>query len=745
MSGSARRIVAVGALFWAAALTVVGALVHTMLIQHPFWLERSYRNRWAFRDVPTRRGSICDRQGQVLVEDQPRFALDLDYDAFRRGHPAGGAIAAAAMLWPGAFSHQKPADVVAAGLRLLDLPVAELHADQSSRVRARDLRFYVTTLAAALSGRNRREVVRAVLAAVEAKSQASTVAVLGLSRDDLGRELGKHAARVHELAAGLRGDGLVVDLGALLDAQLARHLAQEGRPLATRSLTVRLLFEVAAAIACQQEAWSGFLLRPAVTRAPTPMVAVLPSLPSLLGQVSGAGAGDDDARRVHALAEDVVAQAQLSQVLPDDLELPDEAVDRLTQRAQNFLRQRVMLGGRFGRSGVEAAMELALAGQPGLRFVERDVRAREQLLYHTLDVNPGHDVRVTIDARMQEVLERGLDAYVRGLDVAMAVIDAATGDILAMGGRPMQITGQDGELVERAVSPAVSWRNAGHLGSLVKPFVLLEQLAAERSGAPHKPMAEFGRCEHNYKQIPGTGRWLACDEYHGDDGRDPALAIAKSCNVFFFQAAEGLGIDGLRRAYTRAGWIDLVGEGDAVPFQRAVVGVSGFSRPRVEPQGHALQHVGIGYGVKANVLSVARAYAALATGHLPTLGLIAGEARPSVDLAIPPADLALVQDGLRRCVTAGTARAVEGLAELGVSGKTGTAEVNEQDQNNAWFAGFVRAPNGRPTLAFAVVAYTVDEHGKESAGVVADFLRGLIEHQDGASLRRRWLEGVEDR
>jgi cell division protein FtsI/penicillin-binding protein 2 len=742
MSPSTRRIVVVGAVLLLAGAGVVGSLVHTMLVRHAVWLERSYRNRWAFRDVPTRRGSICDRDGVPLLEDQPRFALDLDYDAFRRGHPVGNLVAAATTLWPGEVSHRAPDAILAAAQRLLALPAHALHAQATSRTTARDLRFYVVALAASCSGRKARDLARDLLAAVQARSAQTLDVALRVARAELCAAVAARAARLRALSEILRADGAAFDLCELLDKQLGQHIASGGRAIASRTLARRLPFEAAAELACVQEQWRGFLLRPAVTRAPAELVAGLPSLPAVLGQVSAADALGDDAR-VEQLAEAVVAAAQLPQALPDDLELPDEAVARLSDRAQDYVRSRVLLGGRFGRSGVEAAMEAVLAGQPGLRFVERDRKAREQLLVHTLDVNPGSDVRVTIDVRLQQVLERVLDAHTRGLDVAMAVIDAKSGDVLAVGGRPLQVPGPEGKLVPRATSPAVSWRNAGYIGSLAKPFVLLEQLAAERAGSA-QAHADFVPCARDYKPIPGTRRRLQCDEYHGDDGRDPALAVAKSCNVFFFQAAEGLGLDGLRRAYARAGFVDAAGEGDAVPFQRAVPGLSGFARPRLESQGHTLQHVGIGYGVKANVLSVARAYAGLATGRLPTLGVIAGAPRPAVALAIPDADLALVHDGLRRCVTQGTARLVAGLAEFGVHGKTGTAEVNERDENNAWFAGFVLSPHG-PTLAFAAVAYTVDDHGKESARMIADFLLGLRTHPDGAALRRRWLEGSEER
>ena len=97
-----------------------------------------------------------------------------------------------------------------------------------------------------------------------------------------------------------------------------------------------------------------------------------------------------------------------------------------------------------------------------------------------------------------------------------------------------------------------------------------------------------------------------------------------------------------------------------------------------------------------------------------------------------------MREGLRRCVTEGAARDVRGLHNYHVFGKTGTAEVNSKDENNAWFAGYVAADPARPTLAFAAVAYTVEDHGKESAQMVLSFLRQLDATGD-EELRARYL------
>ena len=93
MTGSSRRIVVVAVFATLATAVVLAGLLRLMVEEHDLWLERSYRNRWSFRDVPTRRGSIYDRTGQRLVHDVPRYALELNYRAFRRLDPIGAASA----------------------------------------------------------------------------------------------------------------------------------------------------------------------------------------------------------------------------------------------------------------------------------------------------------------------------------------------------------------------------------------------------------------------------------------------------------------------------------------------------------------------------------------------------------------------------------------------------------------------------------------------------------------------------
>ena len=159
--------------------------------------------------------------------------------------------------------------------------------------------------------------------------------------------------------------------------------------------------------------------------------------------------------------------------------------------------------------------------------------------------------------------------------------------------------------------------------------------------------------------------------------------------------------------------------------QQSIQGL--WLRNRVKKANRIPQRWAIGYGIQANVLSMARGYAGLATGKLPQLSFVCGQNRPApVDLGLHPDDLQVMRDGLEHCVREGTADREQALQEFGVLAKTGTATVGEPDSkiNNAWLAGYLTRE--RPTLAFAAVVYRVEGYGASQAGpLVTAFLQML--------------------
>jgi len=62
--------------------------------------------------------------------------------------------------------------------------------------------------------------------------------------------------------------------------------------------------------------------------------------------------------------------------------------------------------------------------------------------------------------------------------------------------------------------------------------------------------------------------------------------------------------------------------------------------------------------------------------------------------------LKTVREGLRQAVTAGSASALQSLV-VPAAGKTGTAQIGEEDKTHAWFTGF--APYDSPEIVITVI------------------------------------------
>ncbi len=94
-----------------------------------------------------------------------------------------------------------------------------------------------------------------------------------------------------------------------------------------------------------------------------------------------------------------------------------------------------------GIQGVEASMDQYLRGQDGYRYIERDARGREIVLYRGTEAAPRDGCRVylTIDMGLQTIVENELDAAMRELRPEKATIilmRPQTGEILALANRP---------------------------------------------------------------------------------------------------------------------------------------------------------------------------------------------------------------------------------------------------------------------------------------------------------------------
>jgi cell division protein FtsI/penicillin-binding protein 2 len=793
MNSTASRIGALGSVFGIGFLCVLGHLWFVMVQDREVWARRSHENRWSFRAVPSQRGQLLDRHGRVLASDAPTMQLALHYQRFRLRHPVGAAVHGA-IVWAGqqpgragtSYDYGTGALGPEAAVRdLLAMPAGLLRPRALPKPVTAELQTTVTTVLAQLSGLSRAKVFAAVREAARSNPGQRVGDVLERPRAWLLDTFDQRVRELRELDAELRAQhrqrlaaaGIVDEdppglLGTLERMRLAsladEHVTwqengetRQGSALETVRTTFaeHVPFPIAARLRIAADRHAGFEVEPSVARETA--VAEGSALRALLGKVALLDRALPDTGWLLQHFGSELPSEWLDDFVPEGIadgdggraSWQDDASDRYLRE----LRRRE----RRGTSGLEAAFDEPLSGRLGMRFIETDSKRREHRLWGNLQVEAGRDVRVTLDLQLQrfaeQASERAFETFRQGhaeparqkkVEAALAVIDARTGDILAYGGAPIVSP-------KAADVPGVVWVGNGAIGSVVKPMVLIEQLQAEALGRPHRPLASLQGCN---KVFHYGGTTIECGHAHWDAGRDPVQALAASCNLFYFQVGVGLGDDGLARALRRFGLMAPAPDGGDPFGDRWQPSVRGLAvaaptvdAPRTDADGRVrpgelLPRRAIGYGIQCSPLHLARAYAVFATGALPRLRMLAGEPVAAVPFADVAAEIEVVRDGLRACVTRGTADGLPLLQELAVLGKTGTAEVSERDDNNAWFAGFLPGPSSDGVqLCFCAVVYFVADqvHGGDAAGqVVVDFLEQV---RADPELARRYLPAGDGR
>ena len=440
---------------------------------------------------------------------------------------------------------------------------------------------------------------------------------------------------------------------------------------------------------------------------------------------------------------------------PDDGDLERVEFERYSTELLAWAFNKGILSLRKGEHGLERALDSILSGRGGLRSKVSDRRGREVGMPHMNEAQPGKDVQVTLDWELQTLAEQHLEKMARILRIgvyddetrhnasaALTIIDAKTGDVLCMASYPRAVqTEKEGQETR---SPL--WLNrcadtpyrVGLIGSTIKPFMAVEAMTRFAD-----PVSLVEECRgHNYQRGSG-GRFsyqnrsfsVSCHAHLTvTSAQGMENALQESCNAFFCQIGRLLGREGIQAGLHRFGLATLPGE-DPDP----VLGLP-MLRPGFSKGFWPIDRLGIGYGVKAAPLEIARAYAGLGTGRLPRLRIVeridgVSLAPTSESLGIEPRILGRVRTGLERVVTRGTARGHAWLSRARVSGKTGTAIVwvpgppgaHDAKRYRAWFSGWY--PRSQAAYAFSCAIFEAHGGGgKAAARCMDEFLATLDQH-----------------
>jgi penicillin-binding protein 2 len=411
----------------------------------------------------------------------------------------------------------------------------------------------------------------------------------------------------------------------------------------------------------------------------------------------------------------------------------------------------------IGRAGIEATFEDELRGTYGIELMERDAQGRPIKTIRTVrDAEPGKNLMLTIDARMQRIATDSLRWGMRaaGLEQGVTVVmNPQTGEILAM----VSLPAYDNNKFAGGISaddysvylndPAKPLRNHA-IADIFPPgstFKLVTGLAALEEGVT---TASQSWPTYGCYQIPGAphGQCLFDWNHAGFGPLSMIDAYAVSSDTFFYQMAVALGVDALGAWANRLGF----GERSGIRLPGEAAGIVA-SREWARSQGREdvytgeLAQAGIGQNVIAvTPLQLLNAYAAMANGgSLMQPMIVRGETdaqgklikkyKPRIirRLGASYANLQTMRIGAREVITTGHAYNIRDLDLRGaLSGKTGTAEFGTPGKNgvlpfHSWFVAYLPSRPGATDADLAVVtfSYSAVVPGNVSLEVVKYFLQ----------------------
>lgn len=403
---------------------------------------------------------------------------------------------------------------------------------------------------------------------------------------------------------------------------------------------------------------------------------------------------------------------------------------------------------RIGKNGIEALYEDRLRGVAGTRQMEVNVLGSPVRELEKHEPDPGEELMLTIDSRLQEFVVERLGEE----SGAVVVMNIHTGEVLALASVPAF----DPNEFSKGITTTY-WKE---LNANKKVPLLNKAIAGQYPpGSTFKMMTALAGLKNKkitsrtHINCPGYfylgDHRFGCWKPEGHGVMNVESAIAQSCDTFFYTVAREVGAD----AIAEVAHDFRLGEVSGLGLRGERPGIIPNPAWKQKARGAAWNpgetiNTGIGQGdVLTTPMQLAIMTARLANGGkriLPRL-LVSEKEKVEGFIDIDPAYFEIIQRGMNAVVNEphGTALGSKIQEEAyQFAGKTGTSQVRKllvvgQDQNklpwefrhHALFVGY--APVAKPTICCSVII----EHGgggaSAAAPVARDVLRKTLELMEG--------------
>jgi penicillin-binding protein 2 len=396
----------------------------------------------------------------------------------------------------------------------------------------------------------------------------------------------------------------------------------------------------------------------------------------------------------------------------------------------------------IGKSGIEKSFDEYLRGQFGIKYVEVSAYGIPIRTISEKQSVEGKRIQLTIDLPLQRFIANRIKDVV----ASVVVMDVKTGELISMVSSPSFNPNEFSAGVSHSY-----WKEL--LKNPKRPLTNKAISAQYPPGSTFKLMAAIAALENNFnpnKKILCKGsfqlgtRTFRCWEEEGHGWVNMSDAIKHSCNTYFFNLANQIGIDNIARVARKFGY--------GQQFDISIFGVQNGLVPsrswkkrifRESWKGGDTLNSVIGQGfVLATPLQMAVVTSRLANGGIPIVPHLVKNhninnqfRRLQNSQLTSKKNIDFILHSMNRVVNeaGGTAYGKRiNIKGFKMAGKTGTSQVVskredemtdaeiDKHRNHAIFVGF--APANNPKYSISVVV----EHGGSGSAAAAPIARDIM-------------------
>ena len=453
-------------------------------------------------------------------------------------------------------------------------------------------------------------------------------------------------------------------------------------------------------------------------------------------------------------------------------------VSRITESELKGNEDKYNANDMIGKTGIEYIFEPYLKGTDGIKQIDMAVDGTITGEYVTNEAIAGKNIVLTIDANLQKVTEEALKNNIEKIRSggygkvynadagSVVVMNVKTGEVLAMASYPdfepqLFVDGISQEKYNEYISEEANHPFINRAISSVSPpgstFKMVTALAALETGAitTTEKINDVGIYDYSADYKPKC--WIYSSYGRGHGYLNVTDAIKHSCNYFFYELGNRLGIDAISRYARSLGLgrktgIELLGEVEGSVSSKE----NSQAKGETFTGGNTLQAAIGQHDNSFTPVQMAKYISILANGGndidvtiiksiidedgnqiskqelenfvKERLGI---ESDKGTELDFNSKNLQAILEGMRGVTSesGGTAYSYFKDFNIEIGGKTGSAQTGVAGRTNAWFVGF--APFDNPEIAVVVMV----ENGG-SGGYTAEVARDIIAEYFGMNANK---------